>query len=357
MINSEKWLIVLVIAALGLLFYLLAPVLTPFFIAAFFAYMTDPLADKLEAYGLPRMWAATIVFIGLMLVLLSLLLIFIPLLEEQIRVFITKLPGYLDWLQRQVLPALQRRLGLTQNVFDIGSLQQTLMDNWQKAGGIMATVIGSLSRSGLTVIGWLINLMLIPVVTFYLLRDWDALMLRIRDLIPVNAEPVVVRLAAQSDEVLGGFLRGQLLVMLGLGTVYSVGLSIIGLDLALLIGMIAGLVSFVPYLGFIVGILLAGVAAFVQFQDPFVLIYVLIVFSIGQLIEGFLLVPLLIGGRIGLHPVAVIFAVLAGGQLFGFFGVLLALPVAAVVRVLLGYVHERYINSRLYDSQPTKIIE
>ncbi|MEO5573240.1 MAG: AI-2E family transporter, partial [Gammaproteobacteria bacterium] len=127
------------------------------------------------------------------------------------------------------------------------------------------------------------------------------------------------------------------------------------LDLALLIGMIAGLLSFVPYLGFFVGLLLASVAALVQFHDVLALVYVLIVFGIGQLIEGFILVPLLIGGRIGLHPVAVIFAVLAGGQLFGFFGVLLALPIAAVVRVLLGYAHERYVKSELYGPQPPEI--
>lgn len=350
MVDSKKWLVIGLIIGIGLLVYLLSPVLTPFFIAAFLAYMSDPLADRLEALGLSRALAATLVFAGLMLVLLILLLIFIPLLEEQIQTFIAKFPGYLEWLQRKGLPLVQRRLGLGQAEWNLGSLQKALTDNWQKAGGLMTTVIGSISSSGLAVLGWMIKLVLIPVVTFYLLRDWDRMIAYIRTLLPLDAEPTVVRLAEQSDEVLSAFLRGQLLVMLALGVIYSLGLWIVGLDLALLIGMIAGLVSFVPYLGFFVGILLAGIAAVAQFQTVLGLAYVAIVFGIVHLIENFVLVPLLIGDRIGLHPVTVIFSILAGGQLFGFFGVLLALPVAAVARVLLLYAHERYLDSRLYGS-------
>lgn len=351
MTESRKWLILAAIIGMSMLLYLLAPMLIPFLIAGFLAYMTDPLADRLETYGLSRALAATIVFTGLILFILLLLLIFVPLLERQITTFIAQLPGYVDWLQHKVLPYVQDRLGLEQSSFDLASLQQAITENWQKAGGIMATVIGSLSRSGLTILGWLVNLLLIPVVTFYLLRDWDKMTSYIRSLLPLNVEPIVTRLAQQSDEVLGAFFRGQLLVMVGQGVVYSVGLTLIGLKLALLVGVIAGLISFIPYLGFIVGILIAGIAAFAQFQDPFILIYVFGVFIVGQLTESFLFTPLLIGGRIGLHPVAVIFAVLAGGQLFGFVGILLALPAAAVIRVLLVYVHERYVNSRLYGPQ------
>jgi predicted PurR-regulated permease PerM len=197
---------------------------------------------------------------------------------------------------------------------------------------------------------------LIPVVTFYLLRDWDVLVARIRELLPRQQEPTVVKLAKNSDEVLGQFLRGQLAVMVALGTIYTVGLWIVGLDLALLVGMIAGLVSFVPYLGFIVGIVLAGVAALMQFGDAVYLLYVAIVFGIGQVLEGMVLTPLLVGDKIGLHPVAVIFAVMAGGQLFGFVGILLALPVAAVVVVILRHFREVYTASELYgdtgSSQP-----
>jgi predicted PurR-regulated permease PerM len=189
---------------------------------------------------------------------------------------------------------------------------------------------------------------LIPVLTFYLLRDWDLLVARVHELIPRRYEQSVAQIAKQCDEMLGAFMHGQLLVMLSLGTVYSIGLWLVGLDMAFLIGMLAGLVSFVPYLGFILGMLVAGIAALMQFQDAIHLFYVLLVFGTGQMLESFLLTPYLLGDRIGLHPVAVIFAVMAGGQLFGFVGILLALPATAVIMVLLSHAHEHYINSELY---------
>ena len=197
--------------------------------------------------------------------------------------------------------------------------------------------------------GFLANLVLIPVVTFYLLRDWDVLVARIHDLLPRYYEAKITEIARESDAVLGEFLRGQLTVMFALGVIYAVGLSLLGLDFGMLIGMLAGIVSFVPYLGVIVGIGLAGVAAMVQFQDLPHVLGVFAVFGVGQLLEGFVLTPKLVGDKIGLHPVAVIFAVMAGGQLFGVVGVLLALPVAAVLVVLLRHAHRRYTSSELYQ--------
>ncbi|MDH5258805.1 MAG: AI-2E family transporter, partial [Gammaproteobacteria bacterium] len=220
--------------------------------------------------------------------------------------------------------------------------------HWTKAGGVAAGLVGTVSKSGMAILGWVINIALIPVLTFYILRDWDILKDRIRELLPLNSQEKVVTIVRDSDSVLSAFLRGQLMVMFALGTIYSIGLWMIGLDFSLLIGMLAGIVSFVPYLGFIVGILIAGIVAMVQFHDVYQLLPVLMVFGVGQLVESFLLTPLLVGDKIGLHPVAVIFAVMAGGQLFGFFGILLALPVAAVVMVLLRHAHERYLRSQLY---------
>jgi predicted PurR-regulated permease PerM len=199
-------------------------------------------------------------------------------------------------------------------------------------------------------LAWLANLVLIPVVTFYLLRDWHIVIERVHELLPRRSEPHIVRLASEADTMLGAFLRGQLSVMTALAVVYSLGLWIVGLDLALLIGLIAGLVSFVPYLGFITGIALAGIAAYLQFQELLPLVWVALVFGIGQMLEGMLLTPWLVGDKIGLHPVAVIFAIMAGGQLFGFVGVLLALPVAAVLMVILREARRRYIDSTLYAS-------
>ncbi len=348
--DSQKWLALLGVAAVGVLLYLLAPVLTPFLVAALLAYVTDPLADRLEKLGLSRTMAVVIVFTGLLALLLLLLLIGVPLLAHQFEILISKLPGYVDWLQYTALPWLQTKLQLDERSLDLDTLKQAIAEHWQTAGGVVAGAMASVTRSGLTLLGWLVNLMLIPVVTFYLLRDWDVLVARIQELLPRTEEPVVTRLARQCDEMLGAFLRGQILVMLALGTIYSIGLWLVGLDVALLIGMAAGLLSFVPYLGFAVGLLAASIAALVQYQDLFHLALVLAVFGVGQMLEGMVLTPWLVGDRIGLHPVMVIFAVMAGGQLFGFFGILLALPVAAVVMVLLRHAHERYMHSRVYDA-------
>jgi len=203
-------------------------------------------------------------------------------------------------------------------------------------------------QSGLTLLGWLVNLTLIPVLLFYFLRDWDLMTHRVRVLLPRHLEPTISALARQSDEVLGAFLRGQLSVMIALGSIYSAGLWLVGLDLALLIGMGAGMVSFIPYLGGVVGVVVGVIAAYMQFQDWFHPAMVLLVFSVGQSLEGMVLTPMLVGDKIGMHPVAVIFAIMAGGQLFGFLGVLLALPVAAIAMVLLRFLHARYLNSALY---------
>ncbi len=349
MSDSQKWFWLALTGFGGLLIYLLGPVLSPFLAAAILAYIGDPVVDRLERWRLSRTWAVVVVFLILSLLLLLLLLVLIPMLEKQVALLFGNLPAYIDWLQQRALPWLQAQLGVTDSP-DLGALKEYAGSHLQGAGGVVAQALAAVSRSGLSVLGWLANLLLIPVVTFYLLRDWDLLTARLRELLPRHVEAETVRLAQAVDEVLGAFFRGQLLVMLALGLVYTAGLWIIGLDLALLLGMLAGLVSFVPYLGFIVGIASAGVAALMQYHDAVHLLYVLAVFGVGQMLEGMVLTPMLLGERIGLHPVAVIFAVLAGGQLFGFVGVLLALPVAAVTVVLLRYAHQRYLNSRLYSA-------
>lgn len=349
---TKIWLSLAGLAGGALLVYLLAPVLTPFLAAALFAYLGNPLVNRLEARKLSRAFSATLIFGLLLLTVLALLLVLIPLLERQIATFISKLPGYFAWLQEAALPWLRERLGLEEAVLDVNALQEILRQHWRKAGGIAASVLGSVSDSGLAFLSWLANLVLIPLVTFYLLRDWNVLLRHVHEMLPRRVEPTVIKLAQESDDVLGAFLRGQLLVMLALSVIYTAGLWIMGLDLALLIGLVAGLLSFVPYLGFIIGLLSAGVAALVQFHDLMYLLPVLAVFGAGQLIESFWLTPRLVGKRIGLHPVAVIFAVMAGGQLFGFFGVLLALPAAAVIMVLLRHLRERYLGSYLHDRTP-----
>lgn len=345
--TKRVWLLGSVLLA-GWLVWLLSPILTPFVVAALLAYLGDPLVDRLEARGLKRTPAVAVVFSVLFLLLALALLLLLPRLEAQISQLISKLPGYLGWLRDHVLPRLEALLPGEAAVLDVEALQQTIGKHWREAGGILAGIWSSVSGSGLALIGWLANLFLIPVLTFYLLRDWDHLVAGVRALLPRRDEPVWVALATEADEVLGAFLRGQVLVMFALGVLYTTGLWLVGLDLALLIGMFAGLISFVPYLGLIVGILIAGLASVLQSHGVGDLPWVVLVFVGAQMLEGTVLTPRLVGERIGLHPVAVIFAVMAGGQLYGFFGILLALPVAAVAMVLIRHLVQRYRSSSLY---------
>jgi predicted PurR-regulated permease PerM len=348
--DSQKWLLLASLVLLGILIYLLAPVLTPFLAAALLAYLGDPIADRLER-KMPRAVAVVVVFLGLLACLVLLPLILLPAIEQQFAALARNLPRYGDWLQTHLVPWLQQTFGVDTSGFDWSFLREAVKGHWQQVGGAASRLIGVISHSGMALAALLANLVLIPVVTFYLLRDWDRLVARVHELLPRRVEPTVAKLAKESDEVLGAFLRGQLMVMVALGTAYTIGLWLVGLDLALLIGMISGLVSFVPYLGFILGIVLAVVAAVLQFHDVLHVLLVGVAFGVGQALESMVLTPLLVGDKIGLHPVAVIFAVMAGGQLFGFVGILLALPVAAVVMVLLRHLHSQYRNSNLYAGQ------
>jgi predicted PurR-regulated permease PerM len=350
-----QWgLVALIVAALV---WALAPVLTPFVVAALFGWLGDPLVDRLERAGRSRNTAVILVFTLMALLAVLAALILVPLIERQIMTLIDSLPRYRDFLLATVLPWLERRTGLQLTVWlDPVRIFDLVRSHWESAGGIAATIVAYVSRSGFAMLAWVANIVLIPVLAFFFLRDWDVMVERVAALVPRDHLDTVSRLARESSEMLGGFLRGQFLVMLILGAMYGIGLWIVGLDLGLLIGIIAGLFTFVPYLGPTSGIVLGVIAALVQFGDWKHVLGVLIVFGIGQVIESYWLTPKLVGNRIGLHPVAVIFAVLAGGQLFGFLGMLLALPVAAIANVLLRYAHERYRQSRLYAGEHQAIV-
>jgi predicted PurR-regulated permease PerM len=257
------------------------------------------------------------------------------------------IPDYLRWLQDRALPALGIRLpeGLR---LDAAGLKAMVAENWTQAGGAARYLIGTIFKSGAALLAFTSALILVPVVSFYLLRDWDRLIAWVDGMVPPRHQPTVRGFARETDTVLAAFLRGQFLVMLFLAAFYSAGLLLAGLQLGLLIGLVSGLVSFVPYLGFIVGILAASIAILVQTQELFPLLWVGLVFGIGQILESAFITPWLVGDRIGLHPVAVIFAVLAGGLLFGFIGVLLALPMAAVLAVFLRHAQTRWLSSSMY---------
>ncbi len=332
-----------------ILFYLLKGVLAPFIIAALLAYLGDPLVSRLTALKMPRTLAVVLVFLMIMALITVLLLVFVPILSRQLGSFIDRLPDLLNWAQTFALPWLKQHFGIGDSL-DLNSIKETIKQNWQQAGYAANTIWKTLASSGLALIDWIIKLLLIPIVTFYLLRDWDRVVESTWRLLPRRIEPTVVAIWRECNEVLGAFIRGQLLVMLSLCIIFSVGLWLVGLNYALLIGVIAGLFAIVPYLGTAIGIVSAAAVALFQFHDWKHLIFVGIVFAIGHLMEGMVLTPLLVGDKIGLHPVAVIFAVLVGGHLFGFTGILVALPVAAILMVLLRHLKHYYLRSHLYNS-------
>ena len=332
------------VIALGIMIYLLAPMLTPFVFGALLAYLGDPLIDRLETYKLSRGLAVTCVFLILIIIIVLTLFLLLPLLSDQINGLVQRLPIFIERLdQRATILAAQ--FGITVESLNFKELAK---DYLPQAGGATKSILKAISQSGGALIGGVVIMMLTPIITFYLLRDWDHLVAKIHNLIPYNVRGTVVRLAKQSDAMLSAFLRGQVLVMTALGSVYAMGLSLIGLQFALLIGFIAGLLSFIPFLGTAIGVVLAGALYVAEYQEWVGLWKVVVIFLIGQALEGYLLTPWLVGDRIGLHPVAVIFAVLAGGQLFGFVGVLLALPVSSVLVVLIREGVGRYKESDLY---------
>ncbi len=349
MTQSNRWFwLTIAIISMALL-YFLAPILLPFVSGALLAYLGDPIVDRLEKLKISRTLSVVIVFLVALLVILPIFFFLVPLLESQIKLLIAKMPGYIDWVMVNLEPTLKDTFGISIPALEIEQLKASFGDQFANAGGFFKSLVRTISHSGMVVAGWAANLFLIPVITFYLLRDWDHLVEYIYDLLPRSVKSTVSRLAKESDDVLGAFLRGQMLVMLALGTIYAIGLKLIGLEFALLIGMLAGILSFIPYMGLIVGIVVAGGAIMLQTHDPSNLLWVAAVFIVAQVIEGTVLTPLLVGDRIGLHPVAVIFSVLAGGQLFGFFGILLALPVFAVIAVIMRHFHKSYKDSHLYD--------
>jgi len=349
--SAQSWFYLVAAAAGGWLLWLLAPVLTPFLVSALLAYLADPIVDRLETRRLSRGAAVVLVFTVMLALGLALLLVLLPLLQQQVIVLIGRIPVAVEWLQTELLPMLAAVPGAEALELDPEAVKRSLAAHWRELGAAASRVLMDVFQSGQILLGWLVYGLLIPVVTFYLLRDWDDLVRSVHALLPRRIEARVAALARECDLVLAEFIRGQLLVMIALACVYTTGLWLVGLDLAVLLGLLSGLVSFVPYLGVIVGVLAAGAASLLQFQDVIHLVYVAVVFGIGQALEGMVLSPLLVGERIGLHPVAVIFAVMAGGQLFGFFGVLLALPAAAVIVVLLRHARREYLASAFYTPE------
>lgn len=345
----ENWGWLAIGAGALVLLYYLGPILAPFLVSAGLAYLGDPLVDRLEKLRLPRTAGCAIVFVIFFGLLVAGLVVIVPILQEQIVTFAQNVPEWLKWVQDVGLPRMGIHLPPGMRL-DAAGLRDAITHNLSQAGDIAGAVLNRVKESTPALLGFIANLLLIPIVSFYLLRDWDLLVARIDQLIPPRLRPHAEQLARESDDVLSALIRGQLLVMAALALYYSIALGITGLKVALLIGLFTGLVSFIPYLGYFSGLLAACIAMGVQAQEVTPVLWVALVYGIGQVLESGLLTPMLVGDRIGLHPVAVIFAILAGGQLLGFAGVLVALPVAAVAAVLLRHARERWLLSPLYGA-------
>lgn len=341
------WLIGLIVFCL--IVWLLNDILMPFVAAMAIAYLLDPLADKLEARGLTRIWAVIALTFAATLVLAVILLLIVPVVAEQTSQLIDRLPEYLEQLAKRLEPLFSDLRALSPE----GQANGLTEAAKSGVGGIISWIgklFAGLWSGGMLVFNIISLVLLTPIIAFYLLRDWDKLTATVDSWLPRQHRATIHRLLGEIDHSLAGMVRGQAMVISILATFYATALTIVGLEFGLAIGMIAGLISFIPFLGALVGLVLSVGVALVQFwPDPWPIAIVVAIYGVGQVAEGNFLTPRLVGDRIGLHPVWVIFAVLAGGALFGFTGVLLALPASTAIAVLVRFLLERYRASRFYD--------
>jgi predicted PurR-regulated permease PerM len=346
--RAAAWTAIAVLAVVVL--RALGPVLTPFLVASVLAYALTPVVDRLDKLGggrMPRLLAVVIVELLFIVALACVVLLIVPVLVKEVPLMREQLPLLFDRLHATLSPWLAQfgfRISL-----DLASLREQLTEylktNW---GDSFGSIWSSIKIGGSMAAALVGNAVLIPVALFYLLLDWKQLVARVLQLVPPRARPGVDSFTSEADEVLGQYLHGQLLVMLTMAGFYSIGLSLFGLDLALPIGIFTGLAMFVPYVGFGIGMVLALLAGLLEFASAKAFVMVGVVYGLGQVFEGFYLTPRLVGERIGLHPLAVIFALLAFGQLLGFVGVLIALPASAVLLVAIRRMRTGYFASRLY---------
>ncbi len=328
--------------------YLFSAILLPFFAGMILAYFLDPVADWLERRGLSRMAAMVLILVMFLIALVIGLMLIIPVLASQLADFVGRLPDYLSRLQALVTGIdaewLSQRLGV-----DPASLRDGLNSLLTQAGGFLSGVFSSILSSGKTLIDIAGLFVITPVVAFYMLLDWDKMVARVDSWIPRDHLGTVRQIALDIDRAVAGFVRGQGTVCIILGVFYAIGLTAVGLNFGLLIGLFAGLVSFIPYVGSLLGLVLSIGVALVQFWPEWHwVVAVAVIFFAGQFVEGNILQPNLVGKSVGLHPVWLMFALFAFGALFGFVGLLVAVPAAAAVGVLVRFGLSRYLASPLY---------
>ncbi len=344
------WLVIL--AVLGFLCYLLRGALTPFLVGMAVAYLLDPLADRLERAGVPRGLAALLIVASFLMAFVTVLIILVPILSAQITALVGRLPDYAVLAADAIRPLvdeLKAKLARTQ----VQGLENIIQQHASELMGWTGQVFSRVISGGAVILSVLGVVLISPVVAFYLLRDWDRLVARIDHLLPRRGGERIRAIFREIDQRLSAFVRGQVLVILILGAWYATGLVLIGLDFGLLLGVIAGLISIIPYVGNIVGLSIGIALAAVQFGSWHGPALVAAVFGSGQILDGYVIQPKIIGDRVGLHPVWLMFAVIAGSALLGFTGALLAVPAAAVIGVLVRSAIAQYLKSPLYlDAGP-----
>lgn len=340
------WLISAVLFAAFI--YVFSDILLPFVAGMVLAYFLDPVADRLQRLGISRFMATVLILIGFVIVLTLALIILIPLLASQLSDFISRLPSYLSRLQgliTEIDPSwLEQRFGINAD-----ALRDGLNSLLSSSVGFLTTIMQSIWDSGVALFNIAGLFVVTPVVAFYMLLDWDRMVTKVDSWIPRDNVETVREIAADINLATAGFVRGQGTLCLVLGAMYAIGLTIVGLNFAILIGLFAGLISFIPYVGSLVGLVLSIGVAIVQFWPNYYMVAAVAgVFFVGQFIEGNVLQPRLVGKSVGLHPVWLMFALFAFGALFGFVGLLIAVPAAAAVAVLVRFGLKRYLESPLY---------
>ncbi|MEI2385985.1 AI-2E family transporter [Breoghania sp. JC706] len=340
------WMIALAVTILFL--WVFSPILLPFVAGMALAYLLDPVADRLEAIGMSRLWATITILILFLLIFVLFLVLLLPVLGNQLASLIAALPDYVSQLQAVIMDNFGEKLRRISG-FGGNEVKNSLGNLMSQGASWLGNLLKSIWSGGQALMSIIALFVVTPVVAFYLLLDWDRMTAKVDSWLPREHRDLVHKLAHEIDLAVAGFVRGQVSVCLILGTFYAVGLAVLGLKFGLLIGIGAGLISFIPYIGATTGFILSLGVALVQFWPEWhMIVAVLAVFAIGQFLEGNILQPKLVGERVGLHPVWLMFALFAFGYLFGFVGMLVAVPVSAAIGVLARFALEQYLTSPLY---------
>lgn len=338
---------------LSSILYSVSSILMPFLVASIVAYGLHPLVSRFEAVKVPRAVSSIFIIVGFFLLFAGMLFIAIPFLIEELLKFAQSLPTYGDRLLQTIDPFINKMAEYV-DMSEFSALNDNAANYLSNMLTWVMKTMASMFTNTLALANLISLIILSPVIAFFLLRDWPQIVSNMKELIPKKEKPKITQLFKSINEVLSGYVRGQALVCLAMGTYYAVALSIVGLNYSVTIGLMTGFLAFIPYVGMIIGVLVAVGVALAQFADLTHIIYVAIVFGLGQLLEGTLISPKLIGDRIGLHPVWIIFALLAAGSLFGFIGILLALPLAATFGVLVRFAIKFYRESNFYKGKDPK---